>query len=185
MTTIAARIRHWRSECRGTVSVELALVLPMMFTLLSGGVEMVNYVLIHQKLERTSATMADLISQSARLTEQQMRTLFIAVDDVMQPYDLNADGNATVSSITGRGGVARIDWQRSTGTGSNASELGRQGDAATLPAGLTVPDGDNVIICEAWFDFQPVLFTGVVSEQVIYRTAVFRPRFGKLDVIYP
>jgi len=179
------RVGHVRTDCRATVSIELAFVLPLLVTLLAGGVEAVNFVLIHQKLERTAATMGDLVSQSAQITEGEMRTLFAAVEDVMQPYDLTANGNAIVSSITARSGAARIDWQRATGSGSNVSAYGRQGEVADLPAGLTLRDGDNVIVCEAWFEYRPVLFTGVIGQQELYRSAVYRPRFGKLDVISP
>jgi Flp pilus assembly protein TadG len=180
------RKRNVATDRRGSVSVEMAMVLPVLLTLLGGAAETVNYVLIHQKVERTSATLSDLTSQSTRMTEAQMQRLFLAVDRVMQPYELAADGNIVVTSISARGGNApTIDWQRSTGGGHNVSEIGSEGETAELPAGLTLRDGENVITCEAWFDYRPVLFTGIIGESTLYRSAVFRPRFGKLDIIYP
>ena len=79
------RLLAFRSDRRASVSVELALALPMLIALLMGGVEITNYVLIHQKVERTSATIADLVAQSARMTENQIQSLFAATGYVMKP----------------------------------------------------------------------------------------------------
>lgn len=186
MSAFVLRIRNVVRNRRGSVSIELAFVLPLMLSLLTGGVELINYVLIHQKLDRVSTTLADLVSQSTRMTEGLMQGLFLLVDSVMQPYDLTTDGVALVSSVSAHnGGAASIDWQRSTGSGDQASTLGQEGDAASLPGGLVLHDGDNVIICEAWYVYEPVLLHGVIPETTLYRSAVYRPRFGKLDVIYP
>lgn len=180
------RLLPLRSDRRASVSVELALTLPMLIALLGGGLEVTNYVLIHQKLERTSATISDLVAQSARMTEGQMQSLFSATALVMKPFDLSTDGNLVVSSISASGGNPPvISWQRSSGGGDNDSRFGVQGGEATLPAGLTVRDGENIIACEAFYHYQPMLFEGVLEETTLYRFAFFRPRFGKLDIIYP
>ncbi|HYN38212.1 MAG TPA: TadE/TadG family type IV pilus assembly protein [Rhodospirillales bacterium] len=174
------------ADRRGAVHIEMALALPVMITLLVAAVETVNYVLVHQKLERTSATLSDLVSQSPRMTEGLMTSLFAAVEPVMQPYELIAGGNVVVSSISANGAAApRINWQRSIGNGPNNSEFGAQGAAATLPAGFIVRDGDNVIACEAWFPYQPLLLPSLIPAGTLYRSSLFRPRFGKLDTIAP
>jgi hypothetical protein len=174
-----------KSNCRGAVSVELALLLPLLIMLLTGAVETINYVLLNQKLERTSATLSDLVSQSRRMSEGLMLNLFASVDEVMRPYDLRTEGSVLVTSVSLSNGAARIDWQRSSGGGGHDSALGKQGEAPSLPAGLVLRDGDNVIVCEAWFVYDPVLLNGLLHKSTLYRTAVFRPRFGRLDVIHP
>ena len=179
-------LRIFGSDNRATVSVELALTLPMLITLLGSGLEITNYVLIHQKVERTSVTISDLVAQSARMTESQMTSLFSATEYVMKPFDLATDGNVVVSSISASGGNPPvISWQRSSGGGHNGSRFGAEGAAASLPAGLSVRDGENIIACEAYYYYRPMLFKGVIGETTLYRYAFFRPRFGKLDVIYP
>ncbi len=184
--TLIDCFRGFTGDRRGSVSIEMAMLLPLLITLLGGAVETVNYVLLHQKMERTSATLADLTAQSTRMTEGQISSLFLAVARIMEPFDLATEGNVIITSISARNGQpATIDWQRSSGSQHNASAFGRQGERASLPAGLTVRDGDNIITCEAWFDYHPVLFTGLIAEGMVYRSAVFRPRFGKLDVLYP
>ena len=69
----------------------------MLIALLGGGLEITNYVLIHQKVERTSATISDLVAQSVRMTKGQMTSLFSATEHVMKPFDLATEGNIVVS----------------------------------------------------------------------------------------
>jgi Flp pilus assembly protein TadG len=190
------RLRAFRSDRRASVSVELALTLPMLITLLGGGLEITNYVLIHQKVERTSATISDLVAQSVRMTEGQMTSLFSAAGKVMKPFDLASRGNVVVSSITGIAGKASISWQESSVEGGNGSRFGKQGDDATTTLkaiGLKViagdkitvlREGENIIACEVFYHYRPMLFKGIVEEATLYRYAFFRPRFGKLDVLY-
>ena len=103
----------------------------MLIALLGGGLEITNYVLIHQKVERTSATISDLVAQSVRMTKGQMTSLFSATEHVMKPFDLATEGNIVVSSITGTNGKAIISWQQSSGKGDNGSRFGMQGADAT------------------------------------------------------
>ena len=192
------RLLAFRSDRRASVSVELALALPMLIALLMGGVEITNYVLIHQKVERTSATIADLVAQSARMTENQIQSLFAATGYVMKPLELGAEGKVVVSSITGSGGKAIISWQRSSGGGDNDSRFGVPGSDATealKAVGLKVIDSENNIIVlrdveniiagEVFYNYRPMLFSGFIEETTLYRYAFFRPRFGKLEVIHP
>ena len=46
-------------------------------------------------------------------------------------------------------------------------------------------DGENIIACEVFYHYRPMLFDDIVEETTLYRNAFFRPRFGKLDAIYP
>ena len=179
------RLLTFRSDRRASVSVELALALPMLTALLMGGLEVTNYVLIHQKVERTSATIADLVAQSARMTKSEMASLFAASGYVMNPLQLGTDGKVVVSSITGSGEKPMISWQEPSRVGGNSSRFGKQGDPATLPAGLTLRDGENIIAGEVFYNYRPMLFSGVLKETTLYRYTFFRPRFGKLEVMHP
>ena len=145
------RLLTFRSDRRASVSVELALTLPMLTALLMGGVEITNYVLVHQKVERTSATIADLVAQSARMTKSEMASLFAATGYVMKPLQLGTDGNVVVSSITGSKDAPIISWQEPSRLGGNPSRFGKEGGQATLPAGLTLRDGENIIAGEVFY----------------------------------
>jgi Flp pilus assembly protein TadG len=113
MITIHRLVRRLGRDQRGNFLVELAFAMPVMMALVLTGVEFTRYLLINQKLERTSATIADLVSQSHGMSEAEMASLFSATDMIMEPFNLSTDGALVVSSIgTNNSSPARINWQR-------------------------------------------------------------------------
>ena len=175
----------FRQDGRGTISVELAFALPVLTGLLMSGVEVTRYVLINQKLERAAATMGDLISRMPQLTEGDIASFFAASDHVMTPYDVQVDGRVIISSIARAGGAPEIIWQRTYGLVGASSRFGGTGDAAVLPAGFEVRDNENVITAEVYFNFEPIMMTGILEAKQLYSSSVFRPRFGTLTTVMP
>lgn len=183
MTRFLQKIRH---DQRGNFAVELAFATPVLVVLFLVGIEFTRYMLIHQKVERTAATIADLVSQSEGMTEAEMANLFLATEYVMEPFELGTGGTVIVSSISSKNGAAaRINWQRFYGGGSGGSMFGEQGDVADLPDGFVVRDGESLIACEAFYVYEPAIVQSVLEPDTIYRWSVFRPRFSTLDVIEP
>jgi Flp pilus assembly protein TadG len=174
-----ARLRRCR---RGSAAVELALVLPLLATLLMSGMEYVRFLILNQKLERASAMVADVLSQAQiGLTLREIDAVFGAVDQMLEPFELSADGSVIVTSVSGEGAVARVQWQERYGHGSDHSAIGAKGETASLPYGLTLRDGENVLLAEVYFTYAPMLLEHVLADARLYRVAAYRPRFGPLD----
>lgn len=169
----------WRDRV-ASVSLELALVLPLLILLLMGGTEYVRYTILNQKLERATAMVADLIAQSSTLTAAELDSLFDIVDNILSPFSMNEDGQVIISSVSGTGGAAVVRWQENTGSGADASKIGTAGGTASLPHGLTLVDGENVIVSEFFFAYQPILLDDVFEDTLLYRVSAYRPRFGSL-----
>ncbi len=178
--------RRFMRNHRGTLAVEMAMAVPVVFGLMLAGVEVTRYVLLNQKIERTSATMADLVAQSDVLSEAGLTNLTGAAAHVMTPYDINADGRIVVSSLTNPSGSdVRVAWQRGFGAGAGASHFGLEGGPAQLPDGFVVRGGENVIAVEVFYDYEPMLATEIMAAQEVYNFALFRPRFGSLASLSP
>ena len=181
---MTALLRRFGVDGRGVIAVEVAMAMPVILILILSGIDVTRYVLLHQKLERTAATMADLVSQSLAMSEAELNALVAAAEEVLDPYDLMADGGLVVSSIANDDGAgARIAWQRSFGSGADASRFGTQGGAATLPGTFVVREGENAIGVEVMFDFEPIFAFSVLDSATIDSTALFRPRFANLTGI--
>jgi Flp pilus assembly protein TadG len=185
MGIIRKFLDRFARDGKGTISVELAVAVPVLTALLMSGVEVTRYVLINQKLERTAATMGDLISRMPELTEGDITSFFAASDQVMTPYDVQIDGRVIISSIARAGGDPEIIWQRTYGLVAAASRFGAAGDPAVLPAGFEVRDSENVITAEIFYEFEPIMMTAVLEAGRLYSRAVFRPRFGSLTTVKP
>ena len=166
----------------GLAAVEFALVLPMLAAMFLGGFELNRFILVHQKVEKVTYTVADVVAQSQSVTQSQLDQIFIAAEEIMQPYDFGDDGVVIVTSVSKSGTEnPKVRW-RYTGGGtlSRSSTVGAVDATASLPGGLTLNAGDNVIVAEVYYRYHPVLEGTAVSESDIYKTAIFKPRLGAL-----
>ncbi len=183
-------IFHWfrrlMKDHKGSLAVEMAMAMPVLAGLLLSGIEVTRFVLLNQKIERASATMADLVSQAETLAEGDLNNLFTASGYVVEPFDLASDGRIIVSSV-GRIGTANaiVNWQRAFGAGGGSSIFGAEGAAATLPDSFVIRDGESVIVAEAFYDFVPVFADSVMGESTLSRYSILRPRFGSLATLLP
>jgi hypothetical protein len=154
-----------------------------------GSVEVTNYILIIQKLEKTVGTVTDVTTQADPnndpLTTSEMSQLMSAVQDMMNPYTFGSKGLVIVTDVTQAGSNNPIvNWQY-CGGGSLAvsSKIGTTiGGAATLPAGYTMIAGEEAVIGEIFYNYTPITMTtwSIVTANTVYRTAVFMPRLGAL-----
>lgn len=180
--------REFRDDRSGASLIELGFAMPVLVTLLLGGVEIARYVLLHQKLDRVSSSIADLVSQAETISVPDLENIFDAAQFVAKPFDLPASGTVIVSSISNPIGTpgTRVNWQKSgAGNIPATSQVGAAGGSATLPTGFTVADGQTIIIAEVFFDYEPWILGDFTSANQIYHRALFRPRYGGLTTLSP
>jgi Flp pilus assembly protein TadG len=177
--------RAWRRFAvreKGLSAIEIAIAVPIAVSLTFNGIELTRYILMHQKAERASMTVADLVSQGEVLTAADLTNIFRAGTFIAEPFDFDADGRMIVSSVVGGQSGPVVEWQRVFGQNPSSSSLGSQGGNASLPAGFSVPQGDSVIMTEVFFDYQPMypgnpILGALVGENTVYTYAIFRPRY--------
>lgn len=175
-------ILHCKS---GVAAIEFALALPLLMTLLFGAVEVTRYILVTQKIEKVSSSLSDVVAQSATMSTAQLAQIITAAGQVMLPYDFEADGYAIISSVTKTGSAAPVvNWQYKGGGGYvQPSKIGAVGATATMPAGFTMVDKENVIVAEVFYSYKP-LFSGMIyGNSQMYRTSIYKPRLGDLKVL--
>ena len=56
------------------------------------------------------------------------------------------------------------------------STLGTSGDNATMPSTFAVGLGENIIVAEVFYDYQPFLLTGIFEPSVFRHATFTRPR---------
>ncbi len=177
-------VRFLRAE-NGAILVESAFVFPILIVLLLGSVEIGRYILLHQKLERVSSSVADLVAQSDDdVTLAEVQSLFGIAPHIAAPFDISANGLVTITAVTREeDDIARIAWQLSElGDLVQDSDIGTVvGAAANLPEGFVLPEGETVIIGEAWYDYESILLRFVQPDEPVYHRAFFRPRISDLD----
>jgi hypothetical protein len=185
MFKLLRRWKHFRRAQQGVAYLEFAVTLPFLLALFMGSVDATRYILIAQKLEKVSLSMADLVAQYETMSTTQLNTLILATGQVMRPYDFGANSYVVVSSITKTGTNAPVvNWQYAGGgTMVSASRIGATGNAATLPAGFTMVDKDNIIIAEVFYNYTSLVAGSVMPNVLMYKMAVFKPRLGALNTL--
>jgi len=178
-------LRRLKSDRRGVTIVEFALVSPVLVTMIIGGFEISRYVLLQQKLNGVSASMADLVAQAETLSAAELNSLFTSVDYLVKPFEMGSSGVVIVSSIGAvNGAPPTVFWQRTGGgTMTHASEFGSEGQPATLPAGFVIRSGESLIVAEVYYDYSPLLGDQFVANAELYHRAFLRPRFGALKAL--
>lgn len=177
-------------SCRaGNVAVEFGLAAPVLLLLMLASAELGRFVILHQKIDRVATTISDLVARAETISESQLVDIFTAAGQVASPFDLADLGVVIVSSITNPSGDGKgpiVTWQRiGGGSYSASSQLGEEGDEATLLAGFDVREGETAIISEVYYDFTPFLSELIIEPQEVYRSAHHRPRLGTLEEIEP
>lgn len=173
-----ARLRAAFRCRRGVVAIEFAAMVPILALLLIGVFEVTRYMIAIQKVGRVAVAMADYVSQSQTITENELDDLFDAISNISSPVSFDA-GTVFVSSIYKSSDAApmTIVWQRKGGGPLSAtSTIGAEGGTATLPAGMTLVGLEGLVAAEAVMDFTPVFLQDFVAPVRIYRTAFYRPR---------
>lgn len=183
LSTLIKRFARARDE-RGVMAIEMACVLFFLSVLILGTFEVPRLLLLGQKMERASASMADLVAQidpADGNVQAKINDLMTAVDSLMSPYSMT-QGRVIISSIGNpTGGQETILWQRQSSNGLVvSSKLGAQGSAPTMPGGLVVREGENIIVAEIVYQYEPLFGTIVYDEKTLYSNAFTRPRFSNL-----
>lgn len=177
-------IKSLKSNEKGSILVELALSMPLFMGLLAGTVEVGNYLLLNLKMQHTVISIADLVTRDETINEDVMADIFLAVPQIMAPYDSAANSLMIVSAISQTEDIsASIFWQRMGGGSLSASsQFGTEGEEVTLPEDLTLRDNETILATEIYFSYEPLVFD-FLPEVTLTRTAYFRPRIGSLQEI--
>lgn len=184
MKRLIALTRRFSRAEDGLSLAEFAIMVPILTTLLLGGVDIGRLALLQQKLDRAASTVGDMVSQGQTITTAQLNDIFNSVAPVIQPFS-TIPGLVIVTSVGASGGAApAINWQRSGGGSLAAtSAIGKPGQTPKLPTGFVVRDGETVIVAESYYAFTPIFLPATVLPRQIYHRSMYRPRLGSLTTI--
>ena len=156
---ISSVFRRFAGDRRGIAAVEFALILPLMIIMYFGALEITDALTANRRVTLATQTVADLVAQSAVITDDDMTDIFAATAAVMAPFDAS-NLKMRVTSVVA--------------DGHNMSARGKNSTLA-LPAGLT-SGGDSVIYAEVKFTYTSLLGKYFTSPFVFTDEAYLRPR---------
>lgn len=194
---MCAALRPLARDVRGLALIEFAYSLPLFLGFGLVGLEFTNVVLAHQKTERISATLADLVaSNQVPPNERQIGDMFASVPRIAHPFPFGEDGNIVITAVIGIYDASadtvrnKIAWQRCMRSASHESRIGSQwsgtndiadGPTVSLPNSLQLGQNQMVIVAEAFMPYRSMISQSLVSavlpdDKVFTETSVFRTR---------
>lgn len=134
----------------GMAAVEFALILPAMFALIFGSIEVTNALICKADVSNTASTAADLVAQESQVSNTDMNNVFSALGSLIYPYP-SASIKVIITSVIDDGhGGGKVDWSKAyNGTARS------KGTAVTVPAGL-ITTGGSVVLSEVTYTYTPL-----------------------------
>ncbi|MBL8664272.1 MAG: hypothetical protein JNM29_15685 [Candidatus Odyssella sp.] len=177
------KLARFGRDRRGVAATEFAIVASVLTFALLGGTELSRYTLMHQKIDRVSASVSNMVAQSSTMKAVDFTNMWAAAAEIAKPFDMGgATSKVIVSFIVAEtNSNYRIQWQRSgAGTMAQVSKLGTEGGLATMPTGVTMKQGDTIVAVEVYATYAPFVFPEVVGSTLVYRRSFDQPRLVDL-----
>ena len=160
------RISDFLANRQGIAATEFALILPVQLALLFGTVELANILIADRKVTYVASAVADLVAQTAEITDADIADVFFAAESMLQPFDTE-NISVVVASVEADGdGNTSVGWS----DGLHAAGLG-EGTNFALPNGIVAPNQSVVVALVNYQYESPLgeLITGSVNlEDTFY-----------------
>ena len=167
-----------RDDTKGVSAVEFAMIIPLMFVMFFGMLDLSNGFAVDRKISQISQGMADLASRYTTLAETDVSNFFIIADAMLTPYD-KTQLKATISQvyIDPSTKTAKVVWSR-------GDEKKNVGTVVSVPTNLIVKDAAGnylpnqyLILGEANYKYVPTIGWVVPKGGLTLTDAMYtRPR---------
>jgi len=171
---------------KGVAALEFAILLPFMLITLIGLYDVSELIFCNNKMNRTAQEISNIVTRGP-VTQAQLNTMLQASVLIAQPFNFTQNGNVVVTAVgvpdTPVGAKVKVLWQDSYPGGAGGSQI----SAASVPAGITLTNGQAVIFTEVFYNFTPLLPGYILSTtpQSIYAVAAAIPRQGDMTALSP
>jgi Flp pilus assembly protein TadG len=161
--SLIARIgRFLRHERKGVAALEFALVAPVMITLYIGSAEFYRAFSADRRVTDLASAAADLVAQSADMTNDKMANIFDAASTYLKPFGVSTL-KITITSIchakdSDGNEMGKVDWSANFNAGAGGVHDYSHGDDIELPKDdngdpvLTI-QGTSLILAEVEYEY--------------------------------
>jgi Flp pilus assembly protein TadG len=192
-TLMLSLVRSGLRFCKnrsGVAAIEFIFAAILFLILLLGMLEVGSLILVNQKAERASFSIANNMSASTPALSVRILDSFGMGQRLFSPFPYAGGSGVAITAINKVGtNPATIAWQRTSAEGIE-SHFPTSGNAtaalATVAPGFTLADNEGVYVVEVTFDYTtlltPQLFTAYLgdAEKVITSRNIILPRDGGL-----
>lgn len=168
-----------RDDTRGVSAVEFAMIIPLMFLMFFGMLDVSSGFAIDRKVSQIAQGMADLASRYTTLAETDVSNFFIIGDAMLTPYDAT-QLKASISQvyIDPSTKTAKVVWTRGDYPNRKVK------DVISVPTNLILKDANGaflpnqyLILGEANYSYVPTIGWVVPKAGITLSDSMYtRPR---------
>lgn len=159
-SALRAMARYFRRDDRGIAAIEFAMIVPIMFVLFVGTVEMSQAITVDRRVTQIASSTADLVAREKTITTAQIANVFAIANVLMSPYDtsllritlVSIGAKATPAVPT----AAKVCWSRSYQGGTHTYT---KGDSYPLSNYGIIDAGGSVVVAEVEYNYTPLIFS--------------------------
>lgn len=147
-----------RDDTRGVSAVEFAMIIPLMFLMFFGMLDVSNGFAVDRKVSQIAQGMADLASRYTTLAETDVSNFFIIADAMLTPYD-KTQLKATISQvyIDPASKTAKVVWSRGDVTKAKGTVVSVPTDLITKDVNGNYLPNQYLILGEANYTYVPTI----------------------------
>lgn len=173
MTRAAGLLNLFGRATSGLAAVEFALIAPIMILLFFGVVESSGALSASRKTLLASNTLADLVAQETEILKTDLDDLFIGMEDVIDPRDIDATFRVLSVTLDTADGKVKVDWSYDS-TGATPYSAGSE-----YSGGLNVAlfdDASSLVIAETEYNYSSPISQKIIGAMTFDKAASRWPR---------
>ncbi len=175
MRTLSAfgAISGFARSAAGLAAVEFALIAPIMILIFFGVVESSGALAASRRTLLASNTLADLVAQETQILQDDLDDLFIGMEDVIDPRDIDVTFRVVSVTYDVDDGEVKVDWSYDS-TGAEPYAPG-----SAYSGGLDVAlfdDTVSLIVAESSFAYSSPVSQKIIGPMTFDKAASRWPR---------
>lgn len=161
-------LRRYRDENRGDIIIEIALLFPVLITMLMGVYDMGQTITINQKVLTASQVVGDLIARNESVTQALVEDIVKAGEMALEPNALDNFGYEIVSVKFDGDGDPVVQWRMIDNMAENADAL-----ASVVGFGA---EGEGLVIVTVEYQYNPFFTHFIVGDVDMSEVSFLRGR---------
>lgn len=155
-------VRCYRADKQGVAAIEFAFILPIMFVMFVGAVELSQAIIVDRRVTQAASSVADLAARKeTSISTTEIGDIMKIGGYIMAPYSQTPLQVIVrnVSSSSADATATKQSWQCIySGVGENPTPACTcMNETYNLPSGL-VSTTDSVVVAEAIYTYTPLIF---------------------------
>ncbi len=125
-------LRRFRKADSGVAAMEFGLILPVLFVLIVGIIEVTSALECRQKVTAVASQGADLVAQYTTISSAQVSDVFSAMSEILYTFPSNGARIVVTSVLSNGTGGGTVAWSQ----GSSGATARTANSTVSLPSGL-------------------------------------------------